>query len=165
MAKEKTPVTAAVRMLRAEKVEFTDHLYTYQDKGGTSVSSRELGLDEHSVVKTLVMEDENRQPLIVLMHGDRQVSTRELARIIGAKQISPCSPETAQKHTGYMVGGTSPFGTRRLMPVYMEASIADIPKIYINGGKRGFLVGVVPGELIRVLKPVTVVVGISQERN
>ncbi len=165
MAKEKTPVTAAVRMLRAEKVDFTDHLYTYQDKGGTSVSSRELGLDEHSVVKTLVMEDENRQPLIVLMHGDRQVSTRELARIIGAKQISPCSPETAQKHTGYMVGGTSPFGTRRLMPVYMEASIADIPKIYINGGKRGFLVGVVPGELIRVLKPVTVVVGISQERN
>jgi Cys-tRNA(Pro) deacylase len=165
MAKEKTPVTSAVRMLRAEKVDFTDHLYSYQEKGGTSVSSKELGLDEHAVVKTLVMEDENRQPLIVLMHGDRQVSTRELARIIGAKHVSPCSPETALKHTGYMVGGTSPFGTRRQLPVYMETSIADIPKIYINGGKRGFLVGIEPGELIRVLKPVTVVVGISQERN
>ena len=165
MAKEKTPVTAAVRMLRAEKVDFTDHLYSYQEKGGTSVSSRELGFDEHAVVKTLVMEDENRQPLIVLMHGDRQVSTRELARIIGAKQVLPCSPDTAQKHTGYMVGGTSPFGTRRQLPVYMEASIADIPRIYINGGKLGFLVGIDPGELIRVLKPFTVVVGISQERN
>lgn len=161
MAKEKTPVTAAVRMLRAEKVDFTDHLYAYQEKGGTSVSSHELGLDEHAVIKTLVMEDENRQPLIVLMHGDRQVSTRELARTIGAKQVSPCSPDTAQKHTGYMVGGTSPFGTRRQMPVYMEESIADMPKIFINGGKRGFLIGIEPGELVRVLKPITVTVGIS----
>ncbi len=161
MAKDKTPVTAAVRMLRAEKADFTDHLYAYQEKGGTSVSSRELGLDEHSVIKTLVMEDENRQPLIVLMHGDRQVSTRELARTIGARQVSPCSPDTAQKHTGYMVGGTSPFGTRRQMPVYMEESIADLPKIYINGGKRGFLVGIDPVELIRLLKPVRVSVATS----
>lgn len=160
MAKEKVPVTAAVRMLRAEKVDFSDHLYAYQEKGGTSVSSRELGVDEHAVIKTLVMEDENRQPLIVLMHGDRQVSTRELARVIGARQITPCSPDTAQKHTGYMVGGTSPFGTRRTMPVYLEQSIAELPKIYINGGKRGYLVGLLPGELIRVLKPATVAVGI-----
>lgn len=161
MAKDKTPVTAAVRMLRAEKADFTEHLYAYQEKGGTSVSSRELGLDEHSIIKTLVMEDENRQPLIVLMHGDRQVSTRELARTIGARQVSPCSPDTAQKHTGYMVGGTSPFGTRRQMPVYMEESIADLPKIYINGGKRGFLVGIDPVELIRLLKPVRVSVATS----
>lgn len=161
MAREKTPVTSAVRMLRAEKVDFSDHLYAYQDKGGTSVSSRELGVDEHVVIKTLVMEDENRQPLIVLMHGDRQVSTRELARIIGAKQVSPCTPETAQKHTGYMVGGTSPFGTRHQLPVYIEESIAALPKIYVNGGKRGYLVGIEPGELIRVLKPVAVTVAIS----
>ena len=161
MVKEKTPVTAAVRMLRTEKVDFTDHLYTYQEKGGTSASSRELGLDEHAIIKTLVMEDESRQPLMVLMHGDRQVSTRELARTIGAKQISPCSPDTAQKHSGYMVGGTSPFGTRRQMPVYMEESIAGLSKIYINGGKRGYLVGMEPAELIRVLKPVMVTVGIS----
>lgn len=161
MAREKPPVTSAVRMLRAEKVDFSDHLYAYQDKGGTSVSSRELGVDEHTVIKTLVMEDENRQPLMVLMHGDRQVSTRELARTIGAKQVSPCAPETAQKHTGYMVGGTSPFGTRHQMPVYIEESIAALPKIYVNGGKRGYLVGIEPGELIRVLKPVAVTVAIS----
>ncbi|MBC7963228.1 MAG: Cys-tRNA(Pro) deacylase [Steroidobacteraceae bacterium] len=161
MVKEKTPVTAAVRMLRTEKVYYTDHLYTYQEKGGTSASSRELGLDEHAVIKTLVMEDESRQPLVVLMHGDRQVSTRELARTIGAKQISPCSPDTAHKHSGYMVGGTSPFGTRRQMPVYMEESIAGLSKIYINGGKRGYLVGMEPAELIRVLKPTMVTVGIS----
>ena len=159
MAKEKTPVTAAVRMLRAEKVNFTDHLYAYQEKGGTSNSSRELGVDEHAVIKTLVMEDESRQPMIVLMHGDRQVSTRELAIIIAAKHVSPCSPDIAQKHTGYMVGGTSPFGTRRQMPVYMEKTIAGLPKIYINGGKRGYLVGIEPGELIRVLKPTEVAVG------
>ncbi|MSN24846.1 MAG: Cys-tRNA(Pro) deacylase [Geobacter sp.] len=160
MAKEKVPVTAAVRMLRSEKVYFTDHLYVYHEKGGTSASSSELGVDEHSVIKTLVMEDENRQPLIILMHGDRQVSTRELARIIGAKQVAPCAPDTAQKHTGYMVGGTSPFGTRRKMPVYMEASIAYISKIYINGGKRGYLIGMDPLDLIRTLKPTSVTVGI-----
>lgn len=160
MAKEKAPVTAAVRQLRAEKVAFTDHLYAYEEKGGTATSSRELGIDEHAVIKTLVMEDENRKPLIVLMHGDMQVSTKELARVIGVKLVSPCSPETAQKHSGYLVGGTSPFGTRHPMSVYMEESIASLPKIYINGGKRGYLVGIVPAELIRVLKPKPVTVGI-----
>src|SRR6185369_292213 len=118
MPKEKPPITPAVRLLRAEKVPFTDHLYAYEEKGGTAVSSRELGVDEHCVIKTLVMEDERRQPLIVLMHGDLQVSTKELARIIGVKQVTPCTPETAQRHTGYQVGGTSPFGTRREMPIY-----------------------------------------------
>ena len=160
MAKEKAPVTAAVRQLRAEKVAFSDHLYVYEEKGGTAASSRELGIDEHAVIKTLVMEDENRKPLVVLMHGDLQVSTRELARVIGVKLVSPCSPETAQKHSGYLVGGTSPFGTRHPMPVYLEESIAGLPKIYINGGKRGYLVGIVPEELIRVLKPQPVSVGI-----
>jgi Cys-tRNA(Pro) deacylase len=160
MAKEKAPVTAAVRHLRAEKVTFSDHLYTYEEKGGTAASSRELGLDEHAVIKTLVMEDECSRPLIVLMHGDQQVSTKELARLIAVKQVSPCSAEVAQKQSGYLFGGTSPFGTRHQMPVYMEASIADLPKIYVNGGKRGYLVGMTPSELIRVLKPQTVTVGI-----
>ena len=161
MAKEKPPVTAAVRFLRSEKVDFTDHIYTYEEKGGTSASSRELGVDEHSVIKTLVMEDEMGQPLIILMHGDRQVSTKELARIMGVKQISPCPLDIAQKLTGYLVGGTSPFGTRRRMPVQMEESIAKLEYIYINGGKRGYLVGMKPSELIRVLKPVLVTVGIK----
>jgi len=160
MAKEKTPITPAIRMLRAEKIPFTDHLYAYEEKGGTAVSARELGVDEHCVIKTLIMEDENRNPLIILMHGDLQVSTKELARAIGVKQVTPCTPETAQKHTGYMVGGTSPFGTRRQMPVYMEAGIAGLERIYINGGKRGYLVGMAPSDLIKVVKPVTVTVGI-----
>jgi Cys-tRNA(Pro) deacylase len=161
MAKEKTPVTQAVRMLRTEKVEFSDHPYTYEDKGGTAVSAKELGVDEHSVIKTLIMEDEQKKPLVVLMHGDMQVSTKELARIIGVKQITPCTPETATKHTGYLVGGTSPFGTKRQMPVYMEESIAKLERIYINGGKRGYLVGITPGELVRILKPETVTIGIQ----
>ena len=160
MAKEKTPVTAAVRQLRMEKVTFSDHLYAYEEKGGTAASSRELGLDEHAVIKTLVMEDERSRPLIVLMHGDLQVSTKELARVIGVKQVFPCSAETAQKQSGYLFGGTSPFGTRQQMPVYMETSIAALPKIYINGGKRGYLVGMVPSDLVRVLKPQMVTVGI-----
>jgi Cys-tRNA(Pro) deacylase len=160
MAKEKTPVTAAVRVLRAEKVEFSDHLYAYEEKGGTSVSSRELGVDEHAVIKTLIMEDEKRAPLIVLMHGDMQVSTKELARVIGAKTVSPCTPDVANKQSGYLVGGTSPFGTRNPMPVYMEESIASLPRIYINGGKRGYLVGMAPADLVRVLKPILVTVGI-----
>jgi Cys-tRNA(Pro) deacylase len=161
MAKEKTPVTTAVRQLRAERAVFSDHLYAYEEKGGTAVSSRELGIDEHAVIKTLVMEDEHRKPLIVLMHGDRQVSTRELARIIGVKQVVPCTADAAQKHSGYLVGGTSPFGTRHPMPVYMEESIASLPNIYINGGKRGYLVGMTPTELVRVLRPRLVTVGIS----
>lgn len=160
MAREKAPVTTAVRHLRAEKVPFSDHLYTYEEKGGTAASSRELGLDEHAVIKTLVMEDECGRPLIVLMHGDLQVSTKELARVMGVKQVSPCTADTAQKQSGYLVGGTSPFGTRHQMPVYMEESIAGLPKIYINGGKRGYLVGLAPSELVRVLKPCMVTVGI-----
>jgi Cys-tRNA(Pro) deacylase len=160
MARDKTPVTAAVRQLRAEKVDFGDHPYSYEEKGGTAVSARELGVDEHCVIKTLVMEDERKNPLIVLMHGDMQVSTKELARVIGVKQVTPCPPDAAQRHSGYQVGGTSPFGLRRPMPVYMEESIAGLDRIYINGGKRGYLVSMVPGELIRVLKPVPVTVGI-----
>jgi Cys-tRNA(Pro) deacylase len=161
MPKEKPPITPAVRTLRSEKIDFTDHLYAYEEKGGTSVSARELRVAEHAVIKTLVMEDNAGEPLIVLMHGDRSVSTKELARIISVKQVSPCSPDSAQKHTGYLVGGTSPFGTRRQMPVYMEESIAGLEYIYINGGKRGYLVGMKPSELLRVLKPVMVTVGIK----
>lgn len=160
MAKDKTPTTQAVRRLREEKVIFTEHLYTYVERGGTSVSARELGVDEHWVIKTLVMEDEHRSPMIILMHGDRQVSTKELARIIGVKQVTPCTPETAHRHTGYLVGGTSPFGTRRKMPIYMEESIAVLPEIIVNGGKRGYLVKMAPAELIRILKPTLVRVGI-----
>jgi len=160
MLKQKAPITSAIRQLRAEKIEFTDHLYAYEEKGGTAVSARELGVDEHCVIKTLIMEDETKKPLIILMHGDLQVSTKELSRQIGVKQITPCSPETAQKHSGYQVGGTSPFGTRRPMPVYLEGTIAGLEKIYINGGKRGYLVGMAPSDLVRVLKPVMVHVGI-----
>ena len=160
MGKDKAPVTAAVRQLRAEQVDFGDHPYSYEEKGGTAVSARELGVDEHCVIKTLVMEDERKNPLVVLMHGDRQVSTKELARVVGVKQVTPCPPETAQRHSGYLVGGTSPFGLRRQMTIYMEAGIADLERIYINGGKRGYLVSMAPSELIRVLRPVTVTVGI-----
>jgi Cys-tRNA(Pro) deacylase len=124
------------------------------------VSARELGVDEHAVVKTLIMEDDRKNPLIVLMHGDLEVSTKNLARLINAKTVRPCTPEVAHKHSGYVVGGTSPFGTRKTMPVYMEETILNLPKIYINGGKRGYLVGIDPGELVRVLKPALVRVGI-----
>jgi Cys-tRNA(Pro) deacylase len=158
MTKEKGPVTPAVRQLRAAGVSFTDHLYEYEEKGGTAVSARSLDLDEHSVVKTLVMEDGDKQPLIVLMHGDRQVSTKELARVIGVKTISPCTPDTAHRHTGYMVGGTSPFGTRKPLPVYMERTILELSRIYINGGKRGYLVGLDPNDAVRLLKPELVTV-------
>ena len=161
MSKEKTPVTAAVRELRAGKVEFTDHLYEYEDKGGTAVSARELGVPEHAVVKTLVMEDDDGNPLIVLMHGDLKVSTGGLARIVGVKTIAPCNPEAANRHSGYVVGGTSPFGTRKKMPVYMEETILGLPKIYINGGKRGYLVGIAPQEAMRILSPKLVKVGIK----
>lgn len=162
MSREKAPVTAAIRELRASKVEFSDHLYEYEEKGGTAVSARELGVDEHAVVKTLVMEDESRSPLVVLMHGNLKVSTKELARIIGVKTIAPCNPDIANKHSGYMVGGTSPFGTRRKMPVYMEETILELPKIYINGGKRGYLIGVDPKEVVRILGPKLVKVGIKE---
>jgi len=160
MARDKTPVTPAIRQLRAEKVGFTEHLYQYEEKGGTGVSARELGVDEHSVVKTLIMEDERKNPLVVLMHGDCQVSTRELARSIGVKLVTPCTPDTASRQTGYLVGGTSPFGTKKTLPVYMEESILALPKIYLNGGKRGFLVGLEPAEVVRLLQPVLVRVAI-----
>ena len=151
MAKDKTPVTPAIRLLRQARIDFSDHLYAYEEKGGTAVSARELGVEEHTVIKTLVMEDETRQPLIILMHGDREVSTKNLAREIGCKQVAPCDPATAQKHTGYQVGGTSPFGTRKPLPVYAEATIFDLKCIYINGGKRGYLVGLEPAALEQVL--------------
>ena len=153
MSKGDYPVTPAVRMLRDHKVSFAPHLYDYQEHGGTSRSASELGVDEHTVVKTLVMETDGREPLIILMHGDREVSTKELARAIGAKTVAPCKPDVAQKHTGYMVGGTSPFGTRKSMPVYVERTIFDLPKIYINGGKRGFLVSLDP-QALKSLLPV-----------
>jgi Cys-tRNA(Pro) deacylase len=161
VSKEKAPVTAAIRELRAHKIEFTDHLYEYEEKGGTAVSARELGVPEHAVVKTLVMEDDDRNPLIVLMHGDLKISTKELARIIGVKTVAPCNPDTANRHSGYVVGGTSPFGTRKQMPVYMEETILGLPKIYINGGKRGYLVGISPRDAVRILSPKMVKVGIS----
>ena len=161
MGHDKTPMTPAVRALRQAGVEFTDHLYAYVEHGGTSTFAAESGVDEHAVIKTLVMEDDTKRPLVVLMHGDREVSTKELARRLGAKSVRPCAPETAERHSGYMVGGTSPFGLRKPLPIYVEASVLDLPRIYINGGKRGFLVGLDPKDLARVLKPVPVRVAIS----
>jgi Cys-tRNA(Pro) deacylase len=158
MAHDKFPVTQAMRVLREHGVDFTHHPYTYQERGGTAVSARELGVDEHAVIKTLVMEDERRQPLLVLMHGDCEVSTRNLARALGVKSIASCAPAVADRHSGYQVGGTSPFGTRRPMPVYMERSIADLDYLYVNGGRRGYLVGMKPEDLIRVLQPTAVAV-------
>jgi len=160
MAKEKLPATQAVRALRAAGVDFTDHPYTYEEHGGTEVCARELNVDEHSVIKTLIMEDDKKDPLIVLMHGDLKVSTKELARVINAKIVVPCTPETAFKHTGYMVGGTAPFGTRKQMPVYMEETILGLARIYINGGRKGYLVGMDPRDIVKILKPVMVKVGI-----
>lgn len=161
MAKEKFPVTTAIRALREGKIPFTEHLYTYEEKGGTAASSRELGVPEHCVIKTLIMEDDKKEPLIILMHGDCQVSTKELARQIGARSVVPCTPEAANRHTGYLVGGTSPFGTKRPLPVYVEASILSLDKIYINGGKRGFLVALAPPDLVKLLKPTPVTVAIN----
>jgi len=152
--------TPAVHVLRQHQVAFTEHEYRYEERGGTAVSSRELGVDEHIVIKTLVMEDDRKQPLIVLTHGDREVSTKNLARQIGAKTVTPCAPDVAQKHTGYLVGGTSPFGTRKSLPVYLERSIVDLDRIFINGGRRGFLVSMPPADLIRVLSPVFVDVAV-----
>lgn len=163
MGKVKAPVTPAVRALRAAAVDFTDHLYDYVEHGGTTVSARELGVDEHAVIKTLIMEDDAKNPMIVLMHGDRKVSTRELARTLGVKSVSPCSPETANRHSGYLVGGTSPFGTRKQMPVYLEKTVLDLGRIYINGGKRGYLVGIKPDDVLRMLGPVLVQVGIADD--
>jgi len=150
--KKKEPVTQAVRALRAAGIPFVGHPYDYLDGGGTAHSSRELGVEEHRVVKTLIMEDETGKPLIMLQHGDREVATGLLARALGVKRIQPCDPKTADRHSGYQVGGTSPFGTRHPMPVYAEASIADLPRIYINGGKRGFLVEIDPKPALALLQ-------------
>ncbi|GGX12612.1 Cys-tRNA(Pro)/Cys-tRNA(Cys) deacylase [Pigmentiphaga litoralis] len=148
--------TLATQFLRQHKVAFTEHPYDYVDHGGTSESARQIGVDEHMVIKTLVMEDETTRPLVVLQHGDREVSTKNLARQIDVKKVAPCKPEVAQRHSGYLVGGTSPFGTRKAMPVYVEASVLELPRILINGGKRGYLVGIDPQELVRLLKAVPV---------
>ncbi|AQZ99513.1 Cys-tRNA(Pro) deacylase [Comamonas kerstersii] len=148
--------TPATQMLKAHKVAFTEHPYEYVEHGGTAESARQLGLDEHCVIKTLVMQDQDAKPLIVLMHGDCTVSTKNLARQIGAKSVEPCKPEVANRHSGYLVGGTSPFGTRKQMPVYIEQSILDLPRIAINGGRRGFLVQLDPRVCVELLsaKPV-----------
>lgn len=153
MSKKSTHVseTPATQMLKRAGVEFTEHVYDYVEHGGTSESSRQLGVDEHAVVKTLVMQDEKAEPLIVLMHGDRTVSLKELARQIPCKKVEPCKPEVAQRHSGYQVGGTSPFGVRKAMPVFVEASILALPRICINGGRRGYLVGIEPAVLTELL--------------
>jgi Cys-tRNA(Pro) deacylase len=156
------PVTPAVRLLREKRVAFEPHLYTYEERGGTRHSAASLGVDEHAVVKTLVMETEARKPLIVLMHGDREVSTKTLARTIKVKSVQPCDAATAQKHTGYMTGGTSPFGTRAQLPVYVERTIFELPQIYINGGKRGFLVAIEPKILRELLSAEEVEVAVKQ---
>ena len=154
--KEHVSETPATSFLRKHAVAFSEHPYAYEEHGGTAVSARALGVPEHEVVKTLVMQDEAARPLIVLMHGDCKVSTKNLARAIGCKSVEPCRPDVAQRHSGYLVGGTSPFGTRKAMPVYVEESILALEKIYINGGRRGYLVGIAPGVLAGVLgaKPV-----------
>ena len=144
-----TPATAA---LRAARIAFTEHPYDYVDHGGTAESARQLGLEEHAVIKTLVMQDDSAKPLIVLMHGDRSVSTKNLARQTARKSISPCAPDVAQRHSGYLVGGTSPFGTKKKLPVYVERSVLDLPAIWINGGRRGYLVGIAPQVLIDLLQ-------------
>ncbi|MDQ2989577.1 MAG: aminoacyl-tRNA deacylase [Pseudomonadota bacterium] len=149
--KEHISETPATQFLRKHQVAFSEHPYAYEEKGGTSVSARELGVDEHAVVKTLVMQDEAARPMIVLMHGDCKVSTKNLARAIPCKSVEPCKPEVAQRHSGYQVGGTSPFGTRKAMPVYVEESILALPQIYINGGRRGYLVGIDPALLPALL--------------
>ena len=153
--------TPATEFLKEHDIAYTEHEYEYVEHGGTEVSARSLGVPEHHVVKTLVMQDEDAKPLIVLMHGDKKVSTKNLARQTGRKRIETCKPEVAQRHSGYQVGGTSPFGTKKKMPVYLERSILDLPKTYINGGRRGFLVGIAPGEIVRALAPSLVDVGLD----
>lgn len=158
MARDTHPTTAATRVLKQAKVDFVPRLYDYVDRGGTATSSQALGIPEHQVVKTLVMQDDGKKPLIVLMHGDKSVSTKTLARVLGVKSVDPCDPKTAERHSGYQVGGTSPFGLRNAMPIYVEETILALARIAINGGKRGFLVEIPPRVLVDVLgaKPVSV---------
>jgi Cys-tRNA(Pro) deacylase len=160
MSSQKIPVTPAIRQLKAGAVSFSLHPYANEEKGGTATASAALGVVEHGVIKTLVMEEDSGNPFIVLMHGDKQVSAKTLARQMGIKTVQPCTPQKAEKITGYAVGGISPFGTKLLLPVYMEASIAELPEIYINAGKRGLLLSIKPQDLIRVLRPVLVTVAI-----
>jgi Cys-tRNA(Pro) deacylase len=156
MSKDKFPVTSAIRTLRENHADFIEHPYKYEEGGGTEVAARELGVDEHLVIKTLVMEDDQREPFIVLMHGNKQVSTKELARGMGVKSVHPCDPQVAFRHTGYMVGGISPFGTKKKLRVYVEETILNLPRIFINAGKKGLLCEMSPSELIKVLNPVPV---------
>ncbi len=156
MTKEKLPVTSAIRFLREHQVDFVERPYKYEEYGGTETAAKALGTDEHLVIKTLVMEDDEKRPFIMLMHGDREVSTKALARTIGVKSVNPCDPQIALKHTGYMVGGISPFGTKKPLPVYVEESILSLPKIFINAGRRGLLCEMSPSDLIKILKPIPV---------
>ena len=161
MSAPRLPSTPAVLMLRAAGVEYTPHFYNYEARGGTAVSARELGVAEHAVVKTLIIQDDAARPCIVLMHGDCEVSTKTLARILGVKRMEPCKPEVAERHTGYRVGGTSPFGTRRKMAVYLEKTVLNLARIYINGGSRGFLVCLPPQVIVNLLHPELVSVAIA----
>ena len=154
--------TPATTFLASQGVAYTEHEFEYREHGGTSHSSASMGVSEHEVIKTLVMENDKGEPLIVLMHGDRKVSTKELARQAGAKRIAPCKPEVATRHSGYLIGGTSPFGTRKVMPTYLERSVLELERIYINGGRRGYLLGMAPAELARVLSPVLVQVALEE---
>ncbi|MGH1341956.1 MAG: Cys-tRNA(Pro) deacylase [Nannocystales bacterium] len=153
MGKAKHPVTSAIRALRAASVSFEPREYEYTPHGGTQRSAQMLGLDEHAVIKTIVLETETGNPLLVLMHGDRRVSTKKVARVVGAKSIKPCEPSVATKHTGYLVGGTSPFGTRKTLPIYMQQTITALPRLVINAGKRGFLVEMTPADVVEALSP------------
>lgn len=155
------PVTLAVRVLRQHQVAFEPQLYVWEPRGGTRASAAHLNVDEHAVIKTLIFEDDKKQPLCILMHGDKEVSAKNLARTLGRKSVAPCAPEVADRHSGYQVGGTSPFGLKRAMPIYIEASILALPRIFINGGARGFLVAIEPSDLARVLKPTPVEVAID----
>ncbi|MGQ9647195.1 MAG: Cys-tRNA(Pro) deacylase [Thermodesulfobacteriota bacterium] len=156
MSKDKFPVTPAIRTLRENQVDFIEHPYKYEEGGGTEVAARELGVDEHLVIKTLVMEDDQKNPFIILMHGDKQVSTKELARAMNVKSVHPCDPQVAFKHTGYMVGGISPFGTKKRLRVYVEETILSLPRIFINAGRKGLLFEMSPADVVKILRPTPV---------
>jgi len=160
MGKERFSTTQAIRALKKQGVEFSLYPYRFEEKGGTEVAAEELGVEEHLVIKTLVMEDDKGGPFLILMHGDRKVSTKALARLLGAKVVKPCEPHVAHKHTGYFVGGISPFGTRKLLKIFVEESIMDLPKIYINAGKKGLLAEMSPRDLKRILNPIPVSVAL-----